>query len=128
MENFEIRIASVPDREGLVAEIWRDNTLFAEIWQTKNGRRITFYADRAELDFDALTAVLAAAAERLAGEKLGIALLPEYTARRPAWRRVLPDWQIESVPLHLLYYKNRGSVPVVRTFVEFVLEKVREAA
>lgn len=66
--------------------------------------------------------------ERLVDEKQGIALLPEYMARRPAWRRVLPDWQIESVPLHLLYYKNRGSVLVVRTFVEFVLEKVREAA
>lgn len=67
MDGFEIQIVSVPDREDLVAEIWHGNALFAELRQTANGRRIVFYADRAEADFDALTAVLAEAAGILQG-------------------------------------------------------------
>ena len=67
MDGFETLITSVPDQDGLVAEIWHDGALFAEFRQAENGRRIMFYADRADVDFDALTAVLQAAAGKLQG-------------------------------------------------------------
>lgn len=67
MSSFEILITSVPDRDGLIAEIWHGNVLFAELRQAENGRRIVFYADRAETDFDALMRVLAEAAGKLQG-------------------------------------------------------------
>ena len=66
--------------------------------------------------------------EKLVEAHQGIALLPEYMARHGMWQRILPDWQIESVPLHLLYYKNRGGVPVIRSFVEFVSAQIQKSA
>jgi hypothetical protein len=36
--NYSIEIASVIDREDLVAEIWIDETMFAEINQLPNGK------------------------------------------------------------------------------------------
>ncbi|SMB79443.1 DNA-binding transcriptional regulator, LysR family [Pasteurella testudinis DSM 23072] len=51
----------------------------------------------------------------------GIALLPEIGSLiNPDWIRLLPDWTLDSVPLYAIYYKNRGFVPTVRSFVEFV--------
>ena len=66
--------------------------------------------------------------EKLVEAHQGIALLPEYMALHGMWQRILPDWQIESVPLHLLYYKNRGIVPVIRSFVEFVSAQIQKSA
>ncbi|MGR6980516.1 LysR family transcriptional regulator [Testudinibacter sp. P27/CKL/0425] len=58
---------------------------------------------------------------RLVDDHIGIALLPEMGMLHNAERvRLLPDWQLESVPLYAIYYKNRGFVPTVRSFVEFM--------
>lgn len=46
---------------------------------------------------------------QMVSERLGIALLP--------------DWEVEKVPLYLVYYKNRGPEPTVRSMVDFLLEK-----
>lgn len=43
MSNFEIQIASVPDRENLVVEIWYDDILVAEINQETEKLKIEFY-------------------------------------------------------------------------------------
>ncbi|TCJ94022.1 DNA-binding transcriptional LysR family regulator [Volucribacter psittacicida] len=64
--------------------------------------------------------------ERLVNDHAGIALLPEYYAHHSNWQQLLTDWQIEPVPLHLLYYKNRGSVPVIRAFVQFIIDKLQD--
>ena len=60
---------------------------------------------------------------QLVDDGIGIALLPEMgTLIKPEWVRLLPDWQLDSVPLYAIYYKNRGFVPTVRSFVEFMAE------
>lgn len=42
-EKITITIASVPDREGLVAELWSDNELWGEIFQEGNELRLALY-------------------------------------------------------------------------------------
>ncbi len=60
---------------------------------------------------------------QMVGEGLGIGLLPCFDNMiRPDWVQLLPEWQTDSVPLSVVYYKNRGAVPVVRSMVEFLLE------
>ncbi len=64
---------------------------------------------------------------RLVDDGAGIALLPRIGhIIRPEWVPVLPDWQPESSPLHLLYYKNRGAVPAVRSMADFLLNATAE--
>ncbi len=46
MDNFNIQIASVPDRENLVAEIWYSDTLVAEINQEKTDLEIEFFLSK----------------------------------------------------------------------------------
>lgn len=43
MNKFKIEIASVPDRENLVTEIWHDEILVAEINQESEKLEIEFY-------------------------------------------------------------------------------------
>ena len=43
MSKFKIEISSVPDRENLVAEIWQDEILVAEINQETEKLEIEFY-------------------------------------------------------------------------------------
>ncbi|CAL2083227.1 hypothetical protein [Tenacibaculum sp. 190524A05c] len=51
---MKIEIASVPDREYLVAEIWDDNILIAEVNQEKLDLTIEFYfnKDKIKLEYD----------------------------------------------------------------------------
>ncbi|TNH05060.1 LysR family transcriptional regulator [Testudinibacter sp. TR-2022] len=59
----------------------------------------------------------------LVNDNIGIALLPEVGSLiNPSWIKLLPDWTLDPVPLYAIYYKNRGFVPTVRSFVEFVAE------
>jgi len=46
MSKFKIEIASVPDRENLVAEVWYDDILVAEINQETEKLEIEFYLNR----------------------------------------------------------------------------------
>ncbi|MCW9709745.1 LysR substrate-binding domain-containing protein [Avibacterium sp. 21-586] len=69
----------------------------------------------------ALQANDASVLAELVENSYGIALLPELTGLiQPHWQKLLPDWQVESVPLYAIYYKNRGLAPTVRTFVNFL--------
>jgi hypothetical protein len=43
MKKFDIQIASVPDREKLVAEIWFDNVLLVEINQENENLEVQLY-------------------------------------------------------------------------------------
>lgn len=43
MSEFKIEISSVPDRENLVAEIWHNQILIAEISQENEELEIEFY-------------------------------------------------------------------------------------
>lgn len=63
-------------------------------------------------------------AGQMVTDGIGIALLPLFANLiQPNWVRLLPQWQIQSVPLYLVYYKNRGSAATVRSMVEFLLAK-----
>ena len=35
--------------------------------------------------------------------------------------KVLPDWEMPNVPLSVIYYKNRGTVPTIRSFTQYLL-------
>ncbi|HDR1345751.1 TPA: LysR family transcriptional regulator [Pasteurella multocida] len=60
---------------------------------------------------------------QLVDDEIGIALLPQMgDLINPTWIRLLPDWTLEPVPLYAIYYKNRGFVPTVRSFVEFMAQ------
>lgn len=57
-------------------------------------------------------------------EQMGIGLLPQLgRIIRPDFVRLLPDWQLEPATLYLLYYKNRGNTPVVRSMTEFLQKR-----
>lgn len=59
---------------------------------------------------------------QMVSDGLGIGLLPCFDNMiRADWVRLLPQWQIDSVPLYVVYYKNRGAVPTVRSMVEFLV-------
>jgi DNA-binding transcriptional LysR family regulator len=59
-------------------------------------------------------------------EGVGIALLPEYTCRDPlesgALVRILPEWEVPSGILHLVFTSRRGQLPGVRAVIEFAAE------
>jgi hypothetical protein len=44
MEKFRVTVASLPDREQLVAEILYERVQWAEVSQETNGLRIQFYS------------------------------------------------------------------------------------
>ena len=46
MENFKIEISSVFDKENLVAEIWYNEILVAELNQEKDNLEIEFYLSK----------------------------------------------------------------------------------
>ena len=73
MKNFEITIASVPDMDDLVAEIWFQNHLIAEINQ-ETGIKVRFFSyddseDHIGFDLDNLIKILIEAKERLSSEE-----------------------------------------------------------
>lgn len=41
--------------------------------------------------------------------------------------RLLSDWHLPSVPISLIYYKNRGAVPTIRSFIEFLQKEITPA-
>lgn len=66
MNKIRIEIASVPDRENLVAEIWFNESLIAEINQEQNDLKIEFYASKNQsLPFDELLEALIKAKDKL---------------------------------------------------------------
>lgn len=51
MSKFEIQVTSVPDREKLVAEIWFEETLIAELNQEKDKIELELYPSQ-KLSFE----------------------------------------------------------------------------
>ena len=51
MSRFEIEVSSVPDRKNLVAEVWYDEILVAEINQETKKMEIEFYLNE-KITFD----------------------------------------------------------------------------
>lgn len=61
-------------------------------------------------------------AGKMVADGVGIAMLPRLVgAIETDWVQILPEWHIDSVPLYIVYYKNRGAVPAVRAMVAFML-------
>lgn len=67
---IEIQIASVPDRENVVAELWVDDTQIAEVSNEKNELRVEFYSapipNQLSVSLDELLEALAKAKRNLA--------------------------------------------------------------
>lgn len=70
MNRFTIQIASLPDREKLVAEIWHAETHIAEINQENDYLEIEFYQlEKAKFSLDELMEVLNLAKAKLTGNE-----------------------------------------------------------
>lgn len=67
MNNFSIEISSVPDREYLVAEIWFNDTLVAEINQEKQELELEIYCEfkKINLPFNDFLIILQNARDKL---------------------------------------------------------------
>jgi hypothetical protein len=68
MNKFKIEIASVPDREHLVAEIWHNEILIAEISQEDEKLEIELYQfEKITFEFEEYLNALNSAKKKLAG-------------------------------------------------------------
>lgn len=66
MKKFEIQIASVPDRENLVAEIWLENDLLCEINNEKGQLEIEFFSEIVgKMDYFTFLNILQTAKDKL---------------------------------------------------------------
>ena len=69
MKNFSIQIASVPDRENLVAEIWHGDDLLSELSNENKELEIEFYGPVVNrFNFEELSKILIKAKNKLLGE------------------------------------------------------------
>lgn len=63
--------------------------------------------------------------EKQIEQGIGIGILPMLpNYKRSNLVQILQNWHIPSQPISLIYYKNRGAVPTVRSFVAFLLAMV----
>ncbi|OOS25640.1 LysR family transcriptional regulator [Moraxella pluranimalium] len=63
--------------------------------------------------------------EQMINKGMGIGMLPRFISDKyPNLVQVLSDWQIPQVPVSMIYYKNRGAVPAVRSFVEWLAQSL----
>ena len=68
MNKFIVEISSVPDRENLVAEIWYNETLVAEINQEKEQLEIELYqSERITFELEDFLEILITAKKELRG-------------------------------------------------------------
>jgi hypothetical protein len=66
MNKIKVEIASVPDRENLVAEIWYNESLIAEVNLEQKDLNIEFYTSHGQvLPFDELLEALIKAKDNL---------------------------------------------------------------
>ncbi|OWW23527.1 hypothetical protein B4Q04_20230 [Zobellia sp. OII3] len=69
MQNFEILITSVPDRENLVAEIWLEKNLVCEISNDNETLEIEFFKEIGKkFDYSKLLEALKEAKSKLLAE------------------------------------------------------------
>ncbi|MDO5050649.1 MAG: LysR family transcriptional regulator [Moraxella equi] len=59
---------------------------------------------------------------KMVADGMGISLLPILDNMvMPNMQRILPEWRTETVPLYIIYYKNRSSTPALQSMVNFLL-------
>lgn len=71
MNDFEILITSPPDRENLVAEIWLEDQMIAEINQENENLELELFTDekgKLKLNYDGFLETLKKAKEKLVEE------------------------------------------------------------
>ena len=71
MKNLTIEIASPPDRENLVAEIWLEDQMIAEINQENNNLELEIFIKekgKLKLNYDDFLETLEKAKKKLVGE------------------------------------------------------------
>lgn len=65
---------------------------------------------------------------QLTNDGIGIAVLPHYMCNNEVKKRcllrVLPDWEVPPLDFHALYPSHRGETPKLRTFLDFLVEKL----
>lgn len=67
--------------------------------------------------------------EQMISKGVGVGMLSTLMIRHhPHLVQVLTDWQIPSKPVSLIYYKNRGAVSTVRSFVAWLMAQSFQAA
>lgn len=67
--------------------------------------------------------------EQMISKGVGVGMLSTLMSRHhPHLVQVLTDWQIPSKPVSLIYYKNRGAVSTVRSFVVWLMAQSFQAA
>lgn len=64
--------------------------------------------------------------EQLIRQGMGIGMLFDNRPKSDLLP-ILPDWRLPETTLSVLYYKNRGNIPIVRSFVAWLLDKVKLA-
>ena len=71
MKDFEILITSPPDRENLVAEIWLEDQMIAEINHENENLELELFTNekgKLKLNYDSFLETLKKAKEKLVGE------------------------------------------------------------
>lgn len=63
----------------------------------------------------------------LIAQGIGIGVLPDALAKHANLVPLLDDWRLPSTPLSVIYYKNRGGVATVRSFVDWLCQKFRHS-
>ena len=88
-------------------------------WQFSQAERFISFSPNALIAANDFVLV-----KHFAEQGLGIAMLPDIIATDSQMVKILSDWHLPSTPLSVIYYKNRGAVPTVKSFVEWVLQTV----
>ncbi len=58
-------------------------------------------------------------------QNVGIGLLPILGSYiKPHFIRLLPDWQLPTTDINVLYYKQRGNITMIRSFVEYLRGRI----
>lgn len=65
--------------------------------------------------------------EQMLDKGIGVGLLPLFISNKhPNLVQVLTDWHIPKKSVSMIYYKNRGAVPAVRSFVDWLSQKSQQ--
>ena len=68
------------------------------------------------------------AMRRAALSGMGIAMLPSDLVREDIrdgkLQALLPDYTLPSRPIYLLYHKERYTAPTLRSFIQFLIQKL----
>ena len=89
-------------------------------WSFANGEDVEI---RGNFKADSGDALLVAARRGL-GIIQGPSVLVDEDLRAGSVVRVMPDYDLPSLPMHLVYLPDRRPTPKLRTFIDFVLERL----